>query len=142
MILLWFGIIAAIGIWNIAAAPEVLKALSPYYAVVFIASHPMGVVFPILGYVVLCITGGEALYADEAHYSRPPIRLAWLVAALCLLTNYFGQGAYLLATGRGTNPFFDMSVPLGHMVYVLLLALATFAFIARLAGARQDFAAA
>jgi KUP system potassium uptake protein len=129
VILLWFGTIAAVGIWNLAAAPDVLKALSPYYAIVFITNHPVGVVYPILGYVVLCITGGEALYADEAHYSRPAIRLAWLVAALCLLINYFGQGAYLLTSGSGTNPFFDMSVPLGHMVYVLLLVLATFAAI-------------
>jgi len=129
VILIWFAAIGTVGLVNLTAAPGLIKALSPHYAVLFFAHHPIGLVFPILGYVVLCITGGEALYADEAHYSRPAIRLAWFVAAICLLANYFGQGAYILTTGRTANPFFDMSVPLGHTVYVLLLALATFAAI-------------
>jgi KUP system potassium uptake protein len=129
VILIWFGAIGIVGLVNLATAPVVLKALSPYYALVFIAHHPLGLVFSIFGYVVLCITGGEALYADEAHYSRPAIRLAWMVAAVCLLTNYFGQGAYILTTGHTANPFFGMGVPLGHTVYMLLLVLATLAAI-------------
>jgi KUP system potassium uptake protein len=129
VILIWFSAIGTVGLLNLSADPGVLMALNPYYALVFIAHHPLGLVFSVFGYVVLCITGGEALYADEAHYSRPAIRLAWLIAAFCLLTNYFGQGAYLLTTGRTANPFFGMSVPLGHVVYMLLLVLATFAAI-------------
>jgi KUP system potassium uptake protein len=129
VILIWFVAIGAVGVLNLTAAPGLLKALNPYYAIVFIFHHPLGIVFPILGYVVLCITGGEALYADEAHYSRPAIRLAWAVAAVCLLANYFGQGAFILTTGHVANPFFDMSVPLGHAVYMLLLVLATLAAI-------------
>lgn len=129
VILIWFAAIGAVGMLNLTAAPGLISALNPYYAMVFIVGHPLGLVFPILGYVVLCITGGEALYADEAHYSRPAIRLAWAVAAVCLLANYFGQGAFILTTGRTGNPFFDMSVPLGHTVYMLLLVLATLAAI-------------
>ena len=129
VILIWFSAIGIVGLLNLFADPGVLMALSPYYALVFIAHHPLGLVFSIFGYVVLCITGGEALYADEAHYSRAAIRLAWMIAAFCLLANYFGQGAYMLTTGRTANPFFGMSVPLGHTVYMLLLVLATLAAI-------------
>jgi KUP system potassium uptake protein len=129
VILIWFSAIGIVGILNLSADPNVLVALNPYYALIFIFHHPLGLVFSVFGYVVLCITGGEALYADEAHYSRPAIRLAWLIAAFCLLANYFGQGAFLLTKGRTANPFFGMSVPLGHTVYMLLLVLATLAAI-------------
>ncbi|MBW1982583.1 MAG: KUP/HAK/KT family potassium transporter [Deltaproteobacteria bacterium] len=129
IIIVWFAAIGTVGFINLRQAPWLIKAVSPYYALTFFQHHPIAVVFPILGYVVLCITGGEALYADEAHYSRPAIRLAWGVAAICLLANYFGQGAFILSSKEAVNPFFAMAVPIGHWVYICLLILATMAAI-------------
>jgi KUP system potassium uptake protein len=129
VVLFWFFTIAFAGLMNIRQDLSLIKALSPYYAISFLLSYPLAIVFPILGYVVLCITGGEALYADEAHYSKPAIRLAWAAASLCLLVNYFGQGAYILASAKVANPFFDMAVVFGHGFYLYLLFLATLAAI-------------
>jgi KUP system potassium uptake protein len=129
IVLFWFFTIALVGLTNIRRDPSLIKALSPYYAIKFLFSYPLAIVFPILGYVVLCITGGEALYADEAHYSKPAIRLAWAAASVCLLVNYFGQGAYILASPKAANPFFDMAVVFGHGFYLCLLLLATLAAI-------------
>jgi len=129
IVLFWFFTIAFVGLMNISQDPSLIKALSPYYAIKFLVSYPLAIVFPILGYVVLCITGGEALYADEAHYSKNSIRIAWAAASLCLLVNYFGQGAYILASPKVTNPFFDMAVVFGHGFYLYLLLLSTLAAI-------------
>ncbi|WP_457572103.1 KUP/HAK/KT family potassium transporter [Desulfovulcanus sp.] len=129
IIILWFLSIGFVGIVNLIQMPYLIKTVNPYYACHFLVSHPLSIVFPILGYVVLCITGGEALYADEAHYSKPAIRLAWAAAAICLLINYFGQGAFILKHCASKNPFFDMSIPFGHIFYFYLLILATLAAI-------------
>jgi KUP system potassium uptake protein len=129
IVIFWFLTIAFVGLMNIRRDLSLIKALSPHYAIKFLVSYPLAVVFPILGYVVLCITGGEALYADEAHYSKTSIRLAWAVASICLLANYFGQGAYILASPKVSNPFFDMAVVFGHGFYLYLLLLATLAAI-------------
>lgn len=129
IVLFWFFTIAFVGLMNIRQDPSLIKALSPHYAIKFLVSYPLAIVFPILGYVVLCITGGEALYADEAHYSKSSIRIAWAAASLCLLVNYFGQGAYILTSPKVTNPFFDMAVVFGHGFYLYLLLLSTLAAI-------------
>ncbi|GAB1385481.1 potassium transporter Kup [Melaminivora sp.] len=110
VMVLWFMAIAALGIYHIAGHPEILAALSPYYALVFIWQQP-GTSFIILGAVVLCVTGGEALYADMGHFGRKPIRIAWFSIVMPSLTlNYFGQGALLLAEPEAVkNPFFMMA---------------------------------
>src|SRR5262249_2139027 len=93
--LVWFVSIAAVGIPWIVAQPGVLAAVNPVYAVEFLARHRLHG-FLVLGAVVLCITGGEALYADMGHFGPGPIRLAWYgVVMPALLLNYFGQGAFL-----------------------------------------------
>ncbi|MBU3739775.1 MAG: potassium transporter Kup, partial [Rhodoferax sp.] len=74
--LVWFACIALLGVAHIASHPEILWALSPHHAIGFIWNHP-GTTFIILGAVVLCVTGGEALYADMGHFGKKPIRLAW-----------------------------------------------------------------
>ena len=111
VMLLWFATIAAIAIPWILRAPEVLLAFNPYYAVqFFIENGTHG--FLVLGAVVLCITGGEALYADMGHFGRPPIRKAWyLVVFPALIINYFGQGALLLEMGAEAvhNPFYALA---------------------------------
>ena len=96
--LVWFVSIALIGIPWIVAKPGILAAIEPAHAVRFLFAHGFHG-FLVLGSVVLCITGGEALYADMGHFGLRPIRLAWYAVVFpALLLNYFGQGALLLAT--------------------------------------------
>jgi KUP system potassium uptake protein len=106
----WFAVIAALGLYHIAAHPEILWAISPHYAVAFIVNEP-STTFLILGAVVLCVTGGEALYADMGHFGKKPIRVAWFAVVMPSLTlNYFGQGALLLGNPEAVaNPFFMMA---------------------------------
>ena len=106
----WFAVIAALGIYHIAAHPEILWAISPHYAVAFIFNEP-STTFLILGAVVLCVTGGEALYADMGHFGKKPIRVAWFAVVMPSLTlNYFGQGALLLDNPEAVaNPFYMMA---------------------------------
>ena len=97
IMLVWFATIAALGVVHIVGHPEILTALSPHHALQFIWRQP-GTAFIILGAVVLCVTGGEALYADMGHFGKKPIRVAWFSIVMpCLTLNYFGQGALLLA---------------------------------------------
>ena len=106
----WFAVIASLGLYHIAAHPEILWAISPHYAVAFIFNEP-STTFLILGAVVLCVTGGEALYADMGHFGKKPIRVAWFAVVMPSLTlNYFGQGALLLDNPQAVaNPFFMMA---------------------------------
>ena len=110
IMVLWFLAIAALGVHHIAGHPEILAALSPHHAIGFIVRQP-GTSFIILGAVVLCVTGGEALYADMGHFGKRPIRVAWFSIVMpCLTLNYFGQGALLLSEPEAVkNPFFHMA---------------------------------
>jgi len=107
VIVLWFSVIGIIGIHGIARTPTVLLALDPRYAVSFFATHGWHG-YPVLGGVVLCVTGGEALYADMGHFGRRAIRLAWFGAAFPgLVLNYLGQGAVMLVNPATVeNPFY------------------------------------
>jgi KUP system potassium uptake protein len=106
----WFTSIAVLGIRGILMAPEVLKAVSPWYAVDFFIRDGLEA-FLILGSVVLVVTGAEALFADMGHFGRRPIKLAWFTVVLpCLLINYFGQSALLLVDPEARiNPFFSLA---------------------------------
>ncbi len=121
---LWFVVIAALGVVQIASHPEILWALSPHYALDFMVANPK-VSFSLLGAVVLCVTGSEALYADMGHFGKQPIRLAWFSVAMPALTlNYFGQGALLLEDPQAVkNPFY-MLAPDWALVPLVLLATA------------------
>ncbi|MEZ4224776.1 MAG: potassium transporter Kup [Polyangiaceae bacterium] len=105
--LVWFLVLAALGVAHIARAPAVLAALSPHFAVAFLFSHRLHGVL-VLGAVFLVVTGGEALYADMGHFGLRPIRLTWFALVWpALLLNYFGQGALLLEHPDAIeNPFF------------------------------------
>jgi KUP system potassium uptake protein len=107
VMLIWFTTIGALGIHGILRDPSVLVAVNPLHAVHFFGQNG-GAGFLVLGAVVLCITGGEALYADMGHFGKRPIRLAWLGLAMPALTlNYFGQGALLLhQPAARENPFY------------------------------------
>ena len=106
IMLLWFLVIATLGIINLIKAPMVLEALNPYYGYAFFRAHGYAG-YLVLGAVFLVVTGGEALYADMGHFGKTPIRLAWFVVVLpSLLLNYFGQGALVLINPTAlTNPF-------------------------------------
>jgi KUP system potassium uptake protein len=107
IMLVWFLVIAGLGLHSIIGAPEVLGAINPWHAAVFFHEHGIAG-YLTLGAVVLCVTGGEALYADLGHFGKRPIRVAWFGAVLpALVLNYFGQGALLLRVPAATsNPFY------------------------------------
>lgn len=90
----WFLMLAVLGIMNLPHEWDVLRALSPHYAIELLTIYPEG--FWLLGAVFLCTTGAEALYSDLGHCGRGNIRISWIYVKLCLLLNYFGQGAWLL----------------------------------------------
>ena len=122
----WFAAIAVLGVYHIATQPEILWAVSPHYAVMFMWENP-GTTFIILGAVVLCVTGGEALYADMGHFGKKPIRMAWFTVVMPALTlNYFGQGALLLTNPAAVkNPFYMMAPEWALIPLVGLATMAT-----------------
>lgn len=124
--LIWFLTIAVLGVSHIVQHPEILLAISPHYALRFIWDQP-GITFIILGAVVLCVTGGEALYADMGHFGKKPIRLAWFSVVMpCLTLNYFGQGALLLSDPEAVkNPFFMLAPDWAMLPLVGLATMAT-----------------
>lgn len=122
VMLLWFLVLAVLGIGAILRQPHVLLAANPWYAFEFFATHP-GVSLVVLGSVFLAVTGGEALYADLGHFGRPPIRVAWFAVVWPgLVLNYFGQGALLLDTPAAIqNPFYLLA-PAWLLIPLVLLA--------------------
>ncbi len=123
----WFLALAGGGLLHIQDNPAVLTALNPWFGVSFIAAH--GILgLTVLGLVFLAVTGAEALYVDLGHFGRKPIVLAWFwVVFPCLLLNYLGQGAFVLAhDGHVGHPFFQMND--GWLLYVMV-ALATAATV-------------
>ncbi|MBX3187420.1 MAG: potassium transporter Kup [Labilithrix sp.] len=121
--LVWFATIAIIGLRWIIKRPDVLQAVDPRHAVRFFA-HDRVHGFFLLGSVVLCITGGEALYADMGHFGKAPIRFAWYAVVFpALLLNYFGQGALLLSRPTESHSFFGL-VDGWHKIPLSAIAMA------------------
>jgi KUP system potassium uptake protein len=109
VMLVWFAMLAVLGVSNLLKNPAVLAAASPHFAFGFLLNHGT-IGFIVLGAVVLVVTGGEALYADLGHFGRTPIRRAWVAIVFPgLMLNYFGQGALLLSDKEAAeNPFFRL----------------------------------
>jgi KUP system potassium uptake protein len=126
VMLLWFAVIAAMGVHYIIQRPEVLLALSPHYGVEFLIANGF-TGFMVLGSVFLVVTGAEALYADMGHFGRQPIGAAWLWAAFpALILNYLGQGALtLIDPSAVANPFWRMVPEALYWPVLILAALAT-----------------
>jgi len=123
----WFLTIAGLGLVYLIKVPEVLAALNPVYAVQFLFHHGWHSLF-VLGAVTLCITGGEALYADMGHFGRAPIRLAWSgLVYPALVLNYFGQGALLLSGDpiQANNMFYSLAPDFLLIPLVVLATMAT-----------------
>lgn len=105
IMVVWFSMLAILGLIQIIEAPVVFKAFNPYYAYKLLIAHPSALL--ILGAVFLCTTGVEALYSDLGHCGRTNIQVTWIFVKSALIINYLGQGAYLLHNGySGANPFF------------------------------------
>src|SRR5438046_7097177 len=106
IMVVWFAVLAVLGIWSIARQPHILLAVNPYYGLALLVRHPWHG-FLMLGAVFLAVTGAEALYADMGHFGRRALRRAWVGLVFpALLLNYFGQGALLLGDPAALeNPF-------------------------------------
>jgi len=125
--LVWFIVLAAMGIAQIVRAPSILLGLSPHYGISLFA-HDWLLGTAVLGSVFLVVTGAEALYADIGHFGKGPVRMGWLAVAFpCLMLNYLGQGALVLAEpAAAADPFFRM-IP--QFAYWPVLALTTAATV-------------
>lgn len=118
----WFSTLSILGIFQITKNFQILQAINPYYAFNFFMENSFHG-FVILGSVVLCITGGEALYADMGHFGRKPIQVSWFFFVFpALLLNYFGQGAALLRNSAlASNPFYGL-VPSSFIIPMVILS--------------------
>jgi len=127
VMVVWFLVLAVLGLVSILRSPQILRAVNPLYAVTLFAHEPW-TAFVALGSVVLAVTGCEALYADMGHFGARAIRWAWLYFALpALLLNYFGQGALLLSRPNAAATIFYSTVP--SWAHYPMVALATVATI-------------
>jgi KUP system potassium uptake protein len=127
VMVVWFSVLAVMGLIHISDDPSVLAAINPWYAIHFLLSHgTIGLVT--LGAVFLAVTGGEALYADLGHFGRKPIQAGWLYFVLpALLLNYFGQGALVLSNPAAIENTFYLMVP--EILLLPLVVLATAATV-------------
>jgi KUP system potassium uptake protein len=126
MMLIWFGMLAILGVSHLSDSINILNALNPYYAYSVISSHPHTLL--LLGAVFLCTTGAEALYSDMGHCGKKNIRITWIFVKSALILNYFGQGAWLishegqlLSEFKGGNPFFSI-MPDWFVMYGVAIA--------------------
>lgn len=128
IMLVWFSMLATLGIAQLLHYPGVLKAFNPVYAFDLLTEYPKG--FWLLGSVFLCTTGAEALYSDLGHCGRSNIRISWIAVKSALLLNYFGQGAWLMMRKgtvlSGLNPFYEV---MPHWFLIAGIAIATAATI-------------
>jgi KUP system potassium uptake protein len=126
VMLLWFIVIAILGLVGIVRTPAILAALSPLPAITYLW-HAGPLAFAVIGGAFLAVTGGEAFYADMGHFGPRPIRLAWFTVALPALTvSYFGQGALLLTRPSAIeSPFYELAPQWAHYPLVVLATVAT-----------------
>ncbi len=127
LMVLWFAALSLSGAISIVDHPAVLKALSPWYAARFLYDNGLPGFF-VLSEVILCATGGEALYADMGHLGRKPIVRAWYFVFAALVTNYLGQGAYIITHPDAKNILFGMvrhEATLLYIPFLLLTIIAT-----------------
>ncbi|MBI4687126.1 MAG: KUP/HAK/KT family potassium transporter, partial [Nitrospirae bacterium] len=122
LMVIWFLSLSVSGIASIVGAPQVIKAINPYYAVKFLMDNGLAGFF-VLSEVILCATGGEALYADMGHLGRKPILNAWYFVFVALLLNYLGQGAHIIQHPDTKNVLFEMVFTQAQPFYIPFLIL-------------------
>jgi KUP system potassium uptake protein len=128
IMVLWFSALALSGLASISSMPSILGAMNPYYALQFMLHHGLEGFF-VLSEVILCATGGEALYADMGHLGRRPILRAWYFAFTALVINYLGQGVFLLGHPEAKNYLFGMVQHQAPMLYIPFLVLTVLATV-------------
>ena len=125
IMLVWFAMLATLGLLHISDAPSILTAINPYYAWWLLGEYPGG--FWLLGSVFLCTTGAEALYSDMGHCGRANIRVSWAFVKTCLILNYFGQGAWLMSienqTLKNRIPLYEL-MPEWFLIFGIVIATA------------------
>jgi len=127
VMLVWFAALACSGIVSITSHPAILLAVSPHYALEFLLKNGLAG-FIVLSEVILCATGGEALYADMGHLGRKPIVRAWYLVFWALYLNYLGQGAFILSHPEAKNYLFGMvqyQAPMLYLPFLILTIMAT-----------------
>ncbi len=124
----WFIALASFGITAIFEAPEILKALNPYFGINFLVENGWKG-YIALSEIILCATGGEALYADMGHLGAKPIRQAWMTVFAALILNYLGQGAFLLKHPDVKNVLFEMVFHYAEILYIPFLILSIIATV-------------
>ncbi len=127
LMVIWFVALTLSGAVSIYSHPEILKCLSPWYAGKFLAHNGLPG-FLVLSEVILCATGGEALYADMGHLGRKPIIRAWYFVFVALIINYLGQGAFIINNPKATNILFGMvqgQAPSLYIPFLILTVMAT-----------------
>ena len=126
LMILWFSVLFALGLYQIATYPFILNALNPYYALHFMYTYAW-LAAAVMGGVILVVTGAEALYADLGHFGRQPIKVSWTYFVFpALISNYLGQGALLLTTPEAvTNPFYLMAPSWALHPLIFLATIAT-----------------
>jgi KUP system potassium uptake protein len=122
VMVIWFCVLALSGLIALSGAPQVVFAINPMYAITYLTHNGLAG-FLILSSVILCATGGEALYADMGHLGREPIVKAWYLVFIALAINYFGQGAFLIAHPGAQNVLFDMIFAEAKLLYIPFLIL-------------------
>jgi KUP system potassium uptake protein len=128
LMIVWFLSLAVSGVVSIIHAPSILKSVNPYYAITFLRENGIAGFF-ILSEVILCATGGEALYADMGHLGRKPIVQAWHFVFTALVLNYLGQGAYVILNPETKNVLFEMVYHEARILYVPFLVLSILATV-------------
>jgi KUP system potassium uptake protein len=128
IMLLWFFVLTLSGVFSIVYAPSVLKSLSPHFGISFLLHNGLAG-FLILSEVILCATGGEALYADMGHLGRDPIARTWRFVFIALLVNYLGQGAFIITHPGTKNVLFEMVFTQAEILYIPFLLLSICATI-------------
>jgi KUP system potassium uptake protein len=128
LMLIWFLSIGISGLLSIFHFPSVVKAINPYYAIIFLWENGVTGFF-VLSEVILCATGAEAFYADMGHLGRKPIIRAWYFVFLALLLNYLGQGAFLIQHPDAKNMLFGMVFYQAQMLYIPFLVLSIIATV-------------
>jgi len=128
LMVLWFLALTLSGVASIIHVPSVVKAINPYYAIQFMIENGIAGFF-VLSEVILCATGGEALYADMGHLGREPIIKAWYFVFLALVLNYLGQGAFLIEHPEAKNVLFEMIFHQARFLYIPFLLLSIIATV-------------
>jgi KUP system potassium uptake protein len=128
IMVVWFAALTVSGIISISSFPSIVYAISPHHAVNFMIDNGLAGFF-VLSEVILCATGGEALYADMGHLGRKPVQRAWYLVFVALVINYLGQGAFIMTHPKATNILFGMIQSQSAALYIPFLILTVMATI-------------